>query len=326
MSNTLTAFPMKKLQIILGLFCVLFFLTQKSNAQVTYRIQKLINGTYKASMKSGSTYSGAGAQISNSFQFTVLTPTGSGAIQNLTSLIISGTAGVTTAPSFGFNRTNAPATNPTKDYIFFKLNNTPQFDIAANTEIDLFTFDVAGACLGNLDLFINGTTPIPAGLNPGNNISIVAAGPGNQYTANYGGAAPCSVGNPDVTLSLTAPSTATVGTNFNYVYTVTNGGAVSTTGAPITITTTLPTGLSFVSGTGTGWSCSNTGQNVSCNSTNIIPVASNNTVTITVTPTTNGTFNSQGYIIGGGDTTSASSNSVSTTTGCTISAGTLTRL
>lgn len=317
---------MKKLQILLGLFGALFLLTQEVNAQVTYRIQKLANGSYKASMKSGAAYSGSGAQISNSFQFTVLAPTGSGTVQNLTSLILSGSSGVITAPTFGFNRINAPANNSSKDYIFFKLSNTPQFNIAANTEIDLFTFTIAGSCLGNLDLFVNGTTPIPSGLNPGNNISIVDAGAGNQYTVNYGGAAPCAVGNPDIILSLTAPSTAVVGTNFNYVYTVTNAGAVNTTGTPISLTTTLPAGLSFISGTGTGWSCNASGQDVTCTSSNIITAGNTNTLTLAVLPTTGGTFISQGSIIGGGDTTSAISNVVTTTTGCSINSGTLTRL
>jgi hypothetical protein len=317
---------MKKLQIILGLFCALLLLSQGSYAQVTYRIQKLTNGSYKASIKSATAYSGSAAQISNSFQFTVLIPTGSGAIQNLNSMILAGGSGVSTAPSFGFNRTNAPSVNSSKDYVFFKLNNTPQFDIPANTEIDLFTFDVAGTCLGNLDLFVNGTTPVPAGLNAGNNIAIVGAGPGNQYSANYGTSAPCVVGNPDVTLSLTAPSTAIVGTNFNYVGTVSNIGPISTTGTPITITSTLPAGLSFVNGTGTGWSCNATGQNVTCTSSNVITPSATNTLTITVTPTINGTFNTLGSIVGGGDTTALNSNTVTTTTGCTINAGSLTRL
>lgn len=317
---------MKKLQIILGLFCALFLLSQGIYAQVSYRIQKLTNGSYKASMKSGTAYFGSASQISNSFQFTVLAPTGSGAVQNLTSLILAGASGITTAPSFGFNRTNAPSVNSSKDYIFFKLNNPPQFDIIINTEIDLFTFDVAGSCLGNLDLFVNGTTPIPVGLNPGNNISIVGAGPGNQYIANYGGSAPCAIGNPDLTVSLSAPSTAVVGSNFNYVYTVSNGGATSTIGTSITLTTTLPTGLSFVSGTGTGWSCSAMGQNVTCTSSNVIAPSATNTVTIAVTPTVNGTFITQGNIVGGGDATSYTSNTVTTTTGCSINAGSLTRL
>ena len=317
---------MKKFPILLFLFFALLLLGEKSNAQVTFRIQKLTNGSYKASLKSVTAYSGSAAQISNSFQFTVLASTGSGAVQNLNNLILSGTSGVTTPPSFAFNRTNAPSTNTSKDYIFFKLQNTPQFNIPSNTEIDLFTFDIAGTCLGNLDLFVNGTTPIPPGLNPGNNISIVGAGPGNQYTANYGGSAPCAVGNPDITLSLTAPSTATVGTNFNYVYTATNAGAVSTTGTTITFATTLPSSLSYVNGTATGWTCSASGQNVSCSSTNVIAPSGNNVITIAVKPTANGTFTGVGSIIGGGDSSSASSNSVTTTAGCSISAGTLTRL
>jgi hypothetical protein len=319
---------MKKLPIILFLYFALFLLGQKSNAQVTFRIQKLTNGSYKASMKSVSAYSGTAAQISNSFQFTVLAPTGAGAIQNLTSLILSSTSGVTTPPSFGFNRTNAPSTNPTKDYIFFKLNNTPQFNITANTEIDLFTFDIAGACLGDLDLFVNGTTVSPPGTNAGNNISIVGAGPGNQYTANYGGLAPCAVGNPDVTITLVAPSTATVGTNFSYVYTATNGGLINTTGSTMTLTTTLSPGLNFVSSAGStsGWACSAIGQNVSCLSTNVIAPSGNNVITIVVKPTVEGTFAGAGNISGGGDTSVFSSNNVTTTTGCSISAGTLTRL
>lgn len=67
---------MKNLKVILGLFCVLLLVNQVAKAQVTYRIQKLTNGSYKASMKSVTSYSGSGAQISNSFQFTVLAPTG----------------------------------------------------------------------------------------------------------------------------------------------------------------------------------------------------------------------------------------------------------
>lgn len=183
---------MKKISFIFGLFLALLLLVNESNAQVSFRIQKLLNGSYKASMKSINAYSGSNSQISTSFQFTVLASTGSGVIQNLTSLIVLGT-GVTQPPSFSFNRNNAPVINPSKDYIFFNLANTPQFNIVANTEIDLFTFEVAGACLGNLDLFVNGTTPSTVGLNSGNNISIVGAGPGNQYSNNYGGAASCSV-------------------------------------------------------------------------------------------------------------------------------------
>ena len=184
---------MKKISFIVSLFLTFLFLANESNAQVSFRIQKLPTGSYKASMKSVTSYAGTLSQISNSFQFTVLVVTGSGAIQNLTSLIALG-SGVTKAPSFSFKRSNAPTTNPSKDYVFFNLINLSQFDIAANKEIDLFSFDVAGACLGDLELFVNGTTPASQGLNSGNNISIVGASPDNQYINNYGGSAACSTG------------------------------------------------------------------------------------------------------------------------------------
>src|SRR5262245_24115915 len=44
---------------------------------------------------------------------------------------------------------------------------------------------------------------------------------------------------------------------------------------------TLPTGLTFVSGTGTGWPCSAVGQVVTC--TNAGPLAASATSTITLT-------------------------------------------
>lgn len=184
---------MKKISFIVGLFLAFLFLVNESNAQISFRIQKLPTGSYKASMKSVTSYAGTLSQISNSFQFTVLAITGSGAIQNLTSLIVLG-SGVTKAPLFSFKRNDAPISNPSKDYIFFNMINLSQFDIAANTETDLFYFDVAGACLEDLDLFVNGITPASQGLNSGNNISIVGAGLANQYINNYGGPATCSAG------------------------------------------------------------------------------------------------------------------------------------
>jgi uncharacterized repeat protein (TIGR01451 family) len=54
-----------------------------------------------------------------------------------------------------------------------------------------------------------------------------------------------------------------VGQQESYTIRVNNNGPGDATGA-ITVTDTLPAGLTFVSGTGTGWSCSATGQDVTC--------------------------------------------------------------
>jgi uncharacterized repeat protein (TIGR01451 family) len=55
----------------------------------------------------------------------------------------------------------------------------------------------------------------------------------------------------------------TVGLQETYTLQVTNNGPNDATGI-ITVTDTLPTGLSYVSGTGTGWSCGAAGQTVTC--------------------------------------------------------------
>jgi len=85
----------------------------------------------------------------------------------------------------------------------------------------------------------------------------------------------------DLSMSKTHIGNFTVGINGIYTLTVTNVGNTATTGA-ITVSDTLPTGLGFVSGTGTGWSCSASAQVVTC--TNAGPIAGNNaTSTITLT-------------------------------------------
>jgi uncharacterized repeat protein (TIGR01451 family) len=71
-----------------------------------------------------------------------------------------------------------------------------------------------------------------------------------------------------------------VGQTGTYTLTVTNIGAGSTTGV-ITVTDTLPTGLTFVSGVGPGWTCSAALQLVTC--TNPGPLAPGASTTITLT-------------------------------------------
>ncbi|HEY7118720.1 MAG TPA: hypothetical protein VH475_19170, partial [Tepidisphaeraceae bacterium] len=73
---------------------------------------------------------------------------------------------------------------------------------------------------------------------------------------------------PDLSVGKTHSGTFTPGTNVTYTITVTNSGLGPTTGA-ITVTDTLPPGLSFVASPpapsyGTGWSCLAAGQVVTC--------------------------------------------------------------
>ena len=67
---------------------------------------------------------------------------------------------------------------------------------------------------------------------------------------------------PDVAVS-TSHGTFTEGGNGSYEVTVTNVGGYPTSG-PITVTDVLPDGLTYTGATGSGWTCSASGQTVTC--------------------------------------------------------------
>lgn len=77
----------------------------------------------------------------------------------------------------------------------------------------------------------------------------------------------------DLSLSMQLSNEMTLGQNARYTLTVSNKGPSTETG-PTVITTTLPAGLTFVSGTGTDWSCSSAGQAVTCTNLKSIPAGS----------------------------------------------------
>jgi uncharacterized repeat protein (TIGR01451 family) len=73
-----------------------------------------------------------------------------------------------------------------------------------------------------------------------------------------------------------------VGQNGVYTITVYNAFAGAPTAGPITVNDSLPTGLSFISGTGTDWSCSAIGQAVTCTRGTAIDPGTNSAITLTV--------------------------------------------
>ncbi len=125
---------------------------------------------------------------------------------------------------------------------------------------------------------------------------------------------------PNLTLVKADTGDFTVGGTGTYSFTVTNTGG-SATGGLVTVTDTLPTGLSFVAGSamGAGWSCSAdtvTPQTVTCTSSAAIAPSGTSTFTFNVNvgvgvavPTVTNTAS----VVGGGDTTSAESNADQTT-------------
>jgi uncharacterized repeat protein (TIGR01451 family) len=69
---------------------------------------------------------------------------------------------------------------------------------------------------------------------------------------------------PDLSITKTHSGSFTVGVNGTYTITVTNAPGSLPTGGTITVTDTLPTGLGYVSATGTGWACGFASGTVTC--------------------------------------------------------------
>ena len=88
---------------------------------------------------------------------------------------------------------------------------------------------------------------------------------------------------PNLTIAKSHTGNFTVGVNGAYTITVSNAAGSGPTTGTITVTDTLPTGLTYVSGTGTGWSCSAVGQAVTCTTAGpLAGGASSNPITLTV--------------------------------------------
>lgn len=104
----------------------------------------------------------------------------------------------------------------------------------------------------------------------------------------------------DRAITISASGTMARGSNVTYTLNVSNNGPVAETG-PITVTDTLPTGLTFVSATGTGWSCGAVGQVVTCTrSGTLASGASAGAITLvaTVATTATGTLTNTATVSG----------------------------
>ena len=125
------------------------------------------------------------------------------------------------------------------------------------------------------------TATIGAAAFPGITNRAHVATPGDTDPSNDAASDPTTVVSiPDLAITKVANGAFGVGSNASYTLSVSNVSAGPTTGA-ITVSDALPTGLTFVSGTGSGWTCSAAGQTVTC--TNAGPLAGGATSAITLT-------------------------------------------
>ena len=124
----------------------------------------------------------------------------------------------------------------------------------------------------------------------------------------------------DVSITKTGPASAPAGTGVTYQLAVTNNGPSDA--ANLSVTDTLPTGVTFVSAAGTGWTCTNSGNvSVTCTRPTLVTGAAAPTIAVVVTATaTAATLTNSATV---GSTTpdpDLTNNSSSTTTTITPSA------
>lgn len=109
---------------------------------------------------------------------------------------------------------------------------------------------------------------VPGPARTQNARSVSGVWDAGAYT--YSSSQPPSV---DVSLALTgSPASVTVGGNVNYLFTVTNN-STQTTATNLQLTDTLPAGITYVSSSSAGGSCSTTDSTVSCTLASLAPQA-----------------------------------------------------
>lgn len=127
---------------------------------------------------------------------------------------------------------------------------------------------------GPLAAGASSTVTLNVNINPGaypgfTNTASVAT-PGDTDPGNNTASDPVVVETVDLTITKSATSPVTIGAIATYELVVANLSALPSNRL-ITVTDTLPTGLTFVSATGAGWTCSHASGRVTC--TNPGPVA-----------------------------------------------------
>ncbi|MCL6435478.1 MAG: DUF11 domain-containing protein [Leptolyngbyaceae cyanobacterium HOT.MB2.61] len=116
---------------------------------------------------------------------------------------------------------------------------------------------------------------------------------------------------PDLTISKTHAGNFTQGGTGTYTITVTNSGGLVTTGT-VTVTDTLPAGLTPTAASGTGWTCSISGQTLTCTRSDLLnALASYPPITLTVGVATNApaSVTNTATVAGGNDSNTGNNSS-----------------
>lgn len=151
------------------------------------------------------------------------------------------------------------------------------------------------SCTNTTAIAANGGTspqlvvPVTVGNTPGgsvtNEATVSSATEATNLRGNNKGTVTNAVDAPDLVITKSHNGAFALNTAGTYTITVTNIGAVATSGN-ITVTDTLPAGFTFGSATGTDWTCSAAAGTVTCTRTLALGASTPAPpITLTVTPT-----------------------------------------
>lgn len=118
----------------------------------------------------------------------------------------------------------------------------------------------------------------------------------------------------DLSIAMTRGGSMAVGGKATYTLVVSNNGPYTEAG-PITVTDTLPAGMSFVSASGVNWTCANSGQVVTCTyKPSMAPNTTAAPLVITASVNQTGSMTNNASVAGTSDNNSANNNASNTFT------------
>jgi uncharacterized repeat protein (TIGR01451 family) len=162
---------------------------------------------------------------------------------------------------------------------------------------------------------------VPVTVAPNSSLSLTntatVSGGGDSNAGNNTSNDPTTInGVPDLTIAKTHAGNFTQGQNGTYTITATNSGGAATSGT-VTVSDTLPAGLTYVSATGTGWTCGAAGQVVTCTRSDALAAGASYpaiTLTVSVAPNSALSLTNTATISGGGQTNTSNDSSSNPTT------------
>ncbi|MBW4423032.1 MAG: DUF11 domain-containing protein [Nostoc desertorum CM1-VF14] len=148
------------------------------------------------------------------------------------------------------------------------------------------------------------------------NVANVSGG-GETNTTNNNASDPTIInGVSDLTITKTHTGNFTQGVSGTYTITAKNSGGAATNGL-VTVTDTLPTGLTPTTATGTGWTCTVSGQTVTCTRSDALAAGSSYPdISLSVTAASNAasSLTNVANVSGGGQTNTSNDSASDPTT------------